>query len=106
MIIAPRTYYKIFAALIVLTITTVGIDILGRQGHVDLGALHTPVSLLIATTKAALVILFFMHVWYSTRLTWVIALSSLLWLGIMLTYTLTDYYTRGWTPTAGPRVVR
>lgn len=103
MIIKPPTYYKIFAALIVLTVVTVGIDLLGRDGYVHLGALHTPISLLIAVVKASLVILFFMHVWYSTRLTWIVALSSLLWLGIMMTYTLTDYFTRGWAPISGQK---
>ncbi len=68
-VVKPTTYYLVFATLIVLT-------------------------LLIA--KASLVILFFMHLFYSTRLTWVVALSGLLWLGILITYTMTDYLTRNW----------
>jgi cytochrome c oxidase subunit IV len=52
-------------------------------------------------TKASLVILFFMHVWYSQPLTWVVALSGLLWLAILLTYTLTDYMSRGWNGVPG-----
>lgn len=94
-IIAPRVYYLVFAALIALTGLTVGIS------FVDLGAWHTLVGLLIATVKAALVILFFMHVLYSTRLTWVVALSGLVWLAILLGLTLTDYLSRDWLPIPG-----
>jgi cytochrome c oxidase subunit 4 len=94
-IVAPRTYYLVFAALIVLTLTTVGLD------FVNLGPLHTVVGLLIAVAKALLVILFFMHVLYSDRLTWVVALSSLLWLAILISYTLTDYLSRQMIPVPG-----
>jgi cytochrome c oxidase subunit 4 len=94
--IPPRTYFIVFAALILLTGTTIGIDVL-----VPLGALQSWVALGIATIKAGLVILFFMHVYYSTRLTWVVALSSLLWLLILISYTLTDYLTRDWLRVPG-----
>ena len=62
----------------------------------DLGALNTVAALAIATFKAALVILFFMHVKYSTRLTWAVVIGSVFWLGILLTLTLGDYLTRVW----------
>jgi cytochrome c oxidase subunit 4 len=94
-IIAPRTYYLVFAALIVLTGLTVGVSFL------ELGAWHTTVGLLIASTKALLVILFFMHVLYSTRLTWVVALSGLVWLAILIGLTLNDYLSREWLATSG-----
>jgi cytochrome c oxidase subunit 4 len=87
-VIEPKTYYKVFAALIILTLTTVGLD------FVPLGPFHTSVGLLIAVIKAGLVILFFMHALYSSRLTWLVALSSLLWLAILMSYTLTDYMSR------------
>ena len=45
----------------------------------------------IAVTKATLVVLFFMHVRYSSRLTWVIVVSGFFWLGIMFLFTLSDY---------------
>jgi cytochrome c oxidase subunit 4 len=93
-VIPPRTYLQVFAALIILTVVTVGIDIVTKAAGANLGAWQTFLALLIATVKAGLVILFFMHVLYSSRLTWVVALSSLLWLGILLTYTLTDYLSR------------
>jgi cytochrome c oxidase subunit 4 len=90
-VIPPRVYLAVYVALIVLTLLTVGIASmeLGEQAHLWVG-------LTIAVVKAALVILIFMHVWYSSRLTWVVALSGLLWLGILITYVMTDYLSRGW----------
>jgi cytochrome c oxidase subunit 4 len=89
------TYLLVFAGLLALTGLTLALS------GVELGAWHTAVGLTIATTKALLVILFFMHVLYSSRLTWVVALSSLFWLGILLVYTLTDYMSRDWLDTPG-----
>ena len=83
-------YFVVFAGLIALTAATVGLS------YVELGAWHTPVGLGIATLKALLVILFFMHVIRSTRLTWIVALSGAAWLAILLGLTLTDYLSRGW----------
>jgi cytochrome c oxidase subunit 4 len=89
-VVAPRTYYLVFAVLMGLTLLTVGASFL------ELGPLHTAVALLIAATKALLVVLFFMHVLYSPRLIWVVTLGSLFWLGILLSLTLADYWTRPW----------
>jgi cytochrome c oxidase subunit IV len=50
----------------------------------------------IAAAKATLVLLFFMHLWYSPRLIWLIAFGSLLWLAIILALVFADYLTRGW----------
>jgi cytochrome c oxidase subunit IV len=80
----------IFAALIALTGATVA------ACHIDLGPFHTAAGLGIAAAKAALVILFFMHVWRSKALTWVVALSGLFWLGILLGLTMTDFLSRNW----------
>jgi cytochrome c oxidase subunit 4 len=91
-IVPPRNYYAVFAALIVLTILTIAVS------FIHLGEWHTVVGLTIAVCKALLVILIFMHVWYSSRLTWLIILASLYWLGIMIAYTLNDYWTRGTMP--------
>jgi cytochrome c oxidase subunit 4 len=89
--VAPKTlYYVVFAALIVGT----GLTVLAAE--VDLGALNNVVMLAIACTKALLVILFFMHVRWSTRLTWVVVASGFFWLLIMFGLTMTDYLTRGW----------
>jgi cytochrome c oxidase subunit IV len=97
----PRTYLLIFAALIVLTVVTVGLDVLARDNVVSVGRLQHPLALLIATVKAMLVILFFMHLWHSSKLTWTVALGSLLWLAILIGYTLTDYLSRTWAHVPG-----
>jgi cytochrome c oxidase subunit 4 len=100
-VIQPRTYLLVFAALIVLTVVTVGLDVLVRREIVNMGAVQHPIALAIAAVKATLVILFFMHVWYSSKLTWAVALGSLLWLAILLGYTLTDYLSRDWMHVPG-----
>src|SRR5688500_659628 len=87
--IVPRsTYYLIFALLMVGTGATVG------AAYVDLGVFNNVVALGIAITKATLVVLFFMHVKYSTRLTWAVVVGSVFWLGILLVLTFGDYLTR------------
>jgi cytochrome c oxidase subunit IV len=85
-----KLYYAVFAALIVGTILTVLV------ASVDLGPLNNVVMLTVAFTKALLVILFFMHVRWGSRLTWVIAGSGFVWLIIMFSLTLADYMSRGW----------
>jgi cytochrome c oxidase subunit 4 len=89
-ILPKRVYYTIFAILLFCTYLTVQIAFL------DLGAMNTVAALAIATFKAAIVILFFMHVKYSTRLTWAVVLGSVFWLAILLTLTFSDYLTRAW----------
>lgn len=89
--VAPKSmYYAVFAALIVGTALTVIV------AFFDLGPLNNIVMLLIASVKALLVVLFFMHVRWSTRLTWVVAASGFAWLIILFGLTMTDYLTRGW----------
>ncbi len=87
-IVKPKTYLQVYAALLVLTALTVG------ASRLELGAFHLPVALTIGAVKAALVILFFMHVLYSSRLTWLVALGGLLWLAILIVYTMNDYIHR------------
>ena len=62
----------------------------------DLGPLNTIAALGIAVFKATLVVLFFMHVRYSSRLTWAVVIGSVFWLGILLALTMADYLTRVW----------
>ena len=90
-IVRPHTYWMVFAALVFLTVLTVGAS---RLPIVE--PWHTLVALTIAIVKAALVILIFMHVLYSERLIWVVALGSLAWLIIFVGLTLNDYLTRDW----------
>ena len=94
-VVPVRIYLLVFAALMVGTITTY------FAAQVDMESMfHTTfplnslVALSIAVTKAVLVILFFMHVKYSTRLTKVVVVAGFFWLGIMLTITMSDYLFR------------
>jgi cytochrome c oxidase subunit 4 len=89
-VIPTRVYYTIFTILMVCTGLTVWIAFL------DLGPLNTIAALAIAVFKATLVVLFFMHVKYSTRLTWAVVLGSVFWLGILIALTMGDYLTRAW----------
>ena len=89
-IVPTRVYYTIFAILMLCTGLTVWVAFL------DLGALNTVAALVIAVFKATLVVLFFMHVKYSTRLTWAFVAGSIFWLGILLVLTMGDYLTRSW----------
>ena len=92
---SKTTYYTIFGALMVCTALTVG------AAFVNLGDLNFPVALTIAIFKATLVILFFMHVMYSSRMTKLIVGVAFFFLGIMLTLTLSDYLSRGWFTAPG-----
>ncbi len=89
-IIPTRVYYSIFAALLVLTGVTVW------AAFIDMGAMNDVVALAIASTKASLVILYFMHVRYSSKLTWVFAAVGFLFLIILLSITMSDVLTRDW----------
>ena len=83
-------YIAVFLALAAGTLLTWWVS------TIDLGWMNTPIALLIATIKAVLVILFFMHVIHSTRLTWVVVIASFLWLGVLFVLTFADYLTRLW----------
>ncbi|HLL75544.1 MAG TPA: cytochrome C oxidase subunit IV family protein [Pyrinomonadaceae bacterium] len=98
-IVSKTVYFLIFGALMVLTVLTV------VAANFDLGneAINTSIALTIAVAKAVLVILYFMHVRYSPRLTWVVVVSGFLWLFIMIALTMSDYLTRGWSQLPGGR---
>ena len=87
-IVPKSTYYGIFALLMLGTTITVGVSFL------DLGAFNAVVALAIACTKAALVVLFFMHVKYGPKLTWAVVAGAIFFLFIMLALTFNDYLTR------------
>jgi cytochrome c oxidase subunit 4 len=94
-IVPTRVYYTIFGILMLCTYLTVQI------AYFDLGAFNIVAALVIAVFKATLVVLFFMHVKYSTRLTWAVVMGSVFWLAILLVLTFSDYLTRSWL-TFGP----
>ena len=88
-LVPVRIYLTIFSLLMVLTATTVGVSFL------DLGPFNTLVAIVIAVTKMLLVVLYFMHVRYSSRLTWAVVGGGFFWLALLLLLTLGDYLTRG-----------
>jgi cytochrome c oxidase subunit 4 len=88
-ILSSRLYWIIWAILICLTVVT------ALVARVDLGWFNPLIALLIATGKATIVVLFFMHVKYtSEKLTTMVILSALFWLLILLVLSLADYSTR------------
>ena len=95
-IVQRKVYFGVFAALMVGTALTV------LAAQVNFGRLNDVVAMTIAVTKMMLVLLFFMHVRYSSRLIWVIVASMFFWLIILLALTLSDYTSRTWF---GPNVI-
>jgi cytochrome c oxidase subunit 4 len=85
-----RVYYTIFGALLVLTAITVGV------AFINLGRLNFTVAITIAIVKATLVVLFFMHAKYSSRLTKLVIGGSFFFLFCLFGLTLSDYLSRGW----------
>lgn len=90
-IVPVKIYWAVFLSLLVLTGVTTGI------AYIDLGRFNLVVALAIAIFKATLVILFFMHVKYSTKLTKTIVASGFVFLVIMVFFTMTDLLTRNIT---------
>jgi cytochrome c oxidase subunit 4 len=86
---SAKTYLLVFAALIGLTLLTTAV------AFVNLGDFSVVVALAIAVCKMLLVALFFMHVRHSTQLTKLVLAGALVWLGILIVLTLTDFTTRG-----------
>lgn len=94
--LVPRQlYYRVFVILLGLTLLTVGVAFL------ELGPLNIIIALTIAVGKALLVLLFFMHLRYSSGLIWIVCGAGIFWLMLLLTITLSDYLTRNWLPVAG-----
>src|SRR5690348_7919938 len=86
---SSKMYYAIWTLLLILTVVTAWV------ATVDLGPLNTIVALAIATVKATVVVLFFMHVKYaSEKLTKVVIMSALFWMLILLMLSLADYTWR------------
>jgi cytochrome c oxidase subunit 4 len=88
---SQRFYLAIGIGLLVLTATTVG------AAFVNLGPFNPIIALLIATIKATLVVLFFMHVkGASEKLTGAVVVSGFFFLAILISLSLADYMTRSW----------
>jgi len=85
-----KAYFGIFFVLMIGTLVTYA------AARTDLGMMNAPIALIIATGKAICVILVFMHVKDSDRLTKLTVGSGIFWLCILLTLTMSDYLTRLW----------
>lgn len=94
-IVSPKIYVTIFFTLMACTLLTV------YAATVDLNqyfsGLNIIVALAIATFKASLVVLFFMHGKYSPKRTQLVIICSIFWLAIMLFMTMSDYVSRAWS---------
>lgn len=95
-VVSTRAYLSVFAALLVMTALTTWV------AYIDLGVGNTVVALSIASIKAILVLLIFMHVRWSSRLVQIIAASGLLFFFFLISFTYADYASRqqvrGWEP--------
>jgi cytochrome c oxidase subunit IV len=92
-IVPVKVYAVVFASLLLLTGITVAV------ARLDLGALNVAAAISIAILKSTLVILYFMHVRYSSHLVKVFVCAGFLWFVIMIVLTISDYMTRGWLGT-------
>jgi len=90
-----KTYTLVFLSLLLLTGATTVV------ATIDLGAFNVVMALFIAVVKMMLVALFFMHLRHSTILTKVVVGGGMLWLGILLAMSFSDFATRGWLPVPG-----
>jgi cytochrome c oxidase subunit IV len=88
-IMSSKSYYAIWIALLCLTVITAAVS------FVDLGPFNTIVALVIATFKALLVVLFFMHVKDTgEKLTKTVIVAAMFWLLLLLALSMADYTTR------------
>ena len=94
-VVSIRTYTITWLALLALALATTLI------GFLDLGAFSMGIAILIATTKASLIVGFFMHGLYEAKVVKIIICAGVVWFLIMVTLTINDYATRGWLPFPG-----
>jgi cytochrome c oxidase subunit 4 len=94
-VVPIRIYYVIFATLLLLTLVTVDI------AFFNFGILNIYFALALATAKATLVILYFMHVRYSSPLTWLYAAVGFVFLLVLLAFTFSDFVARDWLTLPG-----
>ncbi|HEY3455374.1 MAG TPA: cytochrome C oxidase subunit IV family protein [Bryobacteraceae bacterium] len=91
-IVSIRTYTFTWLALLILALLTTLI------GFLDLGPFSMGIAIVIATAKACLIVAFFMHARYESKLIRVIIAAGVVWFLIMVSLTANDYVTRGWLP--------
>ena len=89
-VVDPKIYFGTGIVLLVLLAATWMI------AYIDLGPFNLIAALAIAITKAIVIALFFMHIKGSSRLLHLAAVAGVMWLLILISLTLSDYFTRGW----------
>lgn len=89
-IVGPKVYLAVFFALMVCTALTTAV------AFVDLGIFNPVIALAIACFKATLVVLFFMHIYYSSKLLKLTVISGVFMFLVLITMTLSDYISRAW----------
>lgn len=89
-IVSPKVYAMVFGALLVFTALTV------FASGVELGIFNAVVALAIAVIKGTLVVLFFMHIRYSSRLVMLTICSGIFTFLVLISLTMTDYISRAW----------
>lgn len=89
-IVSLKVYFLIFAALLAMTALTI------QVAFVNLGHLNIYVAMTIAVIKGLLVVMFFMHLRYSSNLTKLFVSAGILWFAILIALTTSDYFTRPW----------
>ena len=95
-VVPPRTYVKVFGGLTVLMVFTM------IMAFINLGDLNPAVAVMIAIMKATLIVLFFMNVKYSSRLTWIFVGCGFFWLLILFWLMMPDYLSRDWLNSTQP----
>ena len=95
-VVPVKVYLAVFGALMVFTAATVG------AAYLDLGVMNNVIMLGLAVLKATLVVLFFMHVRYSTRLIPLVVVGGVVFLVILFGITMSDYMSRGWLGVGSP----
>jgi cytochrome c oxidase subunit 4 len=94
-VVSVRTNVVVFLGLLALLLVTIG------AAYLPLGTWHLAAALFFATAKAILIGLFFMHILYRDRVTWIFAGASVVWLAVLVAFTLGDYLSRGWLQIPG-----
>jgi cytochrome c oxidase subunit IV len=89
-VVQPRVYLAVFASLLFFTALTLGVS------YLELGVFNAVAALAIACIKGTLVVLFFMHIRYSSKLTKLTICSGVFLFLVLITMTLTDYISRAW----------
>ncbi len=95
-IVPVKVYFAVFVGLLLLMAATVAF------AYLNLGLLNDVVAMAIAFSKMLLIVLYFMHLRYSSRITWVFAAIGFAFFIILVAHTMSDYFTRGGFSTIVP----